>query len=76
MKLSPLAGKPPESGMLVNVPKLITAYYADVPDPLFPAIFADANGSAAGESVLAEDFVATFLTVVTRSVEGENVRIG
>jgi phosphoglucomutase len=37
MKVSPLAGKPPEPGMLVNVPKLITAYYTDVPDPSIPA---------------------------------------
>ena len=33
MKVSPLAGKPADPGMLVNVPKLITAYYADKPDP-------------------------------------------
>ena len=32
-KVSPFAGKPAESSMLVNVPKLITAYYTDVPDP-------------------------------------------
>lgn len=37
MKLSPLAGKPPESGMLVNVPRLITAYYTEVPDAQIPA---------------------------------------
>src|SRR5438876_11659993 len=37
MKVSPLAGKPPEPGMLVNVPKLIPAYYAEVPDPAVPA---------------------------------------
>src|SRR5437870_6867885 len=37
MKVSPLAGKPPEPGMLVNVPKLITAYYAEMPDPAVPA---------------------------------------
>src|SRR2546426_9784082 len=37
MKVSPLAGKPPEPGMLVNVPKLITAYYSEVPDPAVPA---------------------------------------
>src|SRR5438093_4540874 len=37
MKVSPLAGKPPQRGMLVNVPKLITAYYAEVPDPAVPA---------------------------------------
>jgi len=37
MKVSPLAGKPPGPGMLVNVPKLITAYYAEAPDPAVPA---------------------------------------
>ncbi len=36
MKKSPLAGKPAEPAMLVNVPKLITAYYTDVPDPSVP----------------------------------------
>ena len=29
MKVSPLAGKPAEPSMLVNVPKLITAYYTE-----------------------------------------------
>src|ERR1051326_8696841 len=37
MKVSPLAGKLPEPGTLVNVPRLITAYYTDVPDPFIPA---------------------------------------
>jgi phosphoglucomutase len=32
MKISPLAGKPAESGQLVNVPRLVTAYYTGVPD--------------------------------------------
>jgi phosphoglucomutase len=33
MKVSPYAGKPAEPAMLVKVPKLITAYYTEVPDP-------------------------------------------
>ncbi len=37
MNISPSAGKPPAPGTLVDVPKLITAYYTDVPDPLIPA---------------------------------------
>ena len=37
MKVSPLAGNAPEPSMLVNVPRLITAYYTGVPDPLIPA---------------------------------------
>ena len=32
-KVSPLAGKPAQIAMLVDVPKLITAYYTEVPDP-------------------------------------------
>ncbi len=33
MKVSPYAGKPAEASMLVNVPKLVTAYYTEQPDP-------------------------------------------
>ncbi len=32
MNVSPLAGRPAEASMLVNVPRLITAYYAEAPD--------------------------------------------
>ena len=37
MKTSPLAGKTAPPGILVDVPRLITAYYSDVPDPTVPA---------------------------------------
>jgi hypothetical protein len=36
MKVSSCAGKPAEASMLVNVPKLVTAYYTQVPDPNVP----------------------------------------
>jgi phosphoglucomutase len=36
-KISPLAGKPATPAMLVDVAKLVTAYYADAPDPAVPA---------------------------------------
>jgi phosphoglucomutase len=36
MEVSPLAGKPAEPKMLVNVPKLVTAYYTELPDPSIP----------------------------------------
>jgi len=36
MEVSHLAGKPAEPEMLVNVPKLVTAYYTETPDPLVP----------------------------------------
>jgi phosphoglucomutase len=37
VKISPLAGKPAPLVILVDVPRLITAYYAEVPDPRVPA---------------------------------------
>ncbi len=36
MKTSPLAGKPADPSMLVNIPKLVTAYYTETPDPAVP----------------------------------------
>src|SRR3981189_1188089 len=32
-EINPLAGKPAPSSMLVNVPRLVTAYFAGKPDP-------------------------------------------
>jgi phosphoglucomutase len=36
MEVSPLAGKPANPASLVDVPKLITAYYSETPDPSVP----------------------------------------
>ena len=36
MSVHPLAGKPAPESILVNVPKLVTAYYALRPDPSVP----------------------------------------
>jgi phosphoglucomutase len=33
MSISPYAGKPAESWMLTNIPRLVTAYYSNQPDP-------------------------------------------
>ncbi|MEO8935901.1 MAG: phosphoglucomutase (alpha-D-glucose-1,6-bisphosphate-dependent) [Burkholderiaceae bacterium] len=35
--ISPLAGKPAPRSLLVDVPRLVTAYYTGVPDPSVPA---------------------------------------
>ena len=37
MPRSPLAGKPVPRSLLVDVPRLVTAYYAERPDPAVPA---------------------------------------
>ncbi len=36
VKISPMAGEPAEASMLVNVPRLVSAYYTKVPDPCVP----------------------------------------
>ncbi len=36
MKISPLAGHPPPQAMLLDVAKLVSAYYAEIPDPSVP----------------------------------------
>ena len=36
-RVSPLAGKPVTQAMLVNVPRLVTAYYTGKPDPAIAA---------------------------------------
>jgi phosphoglucomutase len=33
MKIDPLAGTPPDASMLADIPKLVTAYYSERPDP-------------------------------------------
>ena len=35
--MNPLAGKPAPSAILVDVPRLVTSYYTEVPDPSIPA---------------------------------------
>jgi phosphoglucomutase len=37
MIISPLAGKPAPESVLIDVPKLIAAYYSEIPDPTVPA---------------------------------------
>src|ERR1700739_2826120 len=36
MQISPLAGKPAEASLLIDVPKLLAAYYSGQPDPSVP----------------------------------------
>ena len=36
MEISPLAGKPADPASLVDVPKLVTVYYTETPDPSVP----------------------------------------
>jgi phosphoglucomutase len=68
MKVSPLAGKPPEPGMLVNVPKLITAYYTDVPDPSIPAQRVAFGTSGHRGSALQKAFNEWHVLAITQAI--------
>ena len=47
MKVSPFAGKPAEASMLVNVPRLVTAYYTEALGGLDTLVFAGGIGENA-----------------------------
>ncbi len=68
MKVSPLAGKPPEPGMLVNVPRLITAYYTDVPDPSIPAQRVAFGTSGHRGSALQKAFNEWHILAITQAI--------
>ena len=68
MKVSPLAGKSPEPGMLVNVPKLITAYYTDVPDPSIPTQRVAFGTSGHRGSALQKAFNEWHILAITQAI--------
>lgn len=68
MKVSPLAGKPPEPGMLINVPKLVTAYYTDVPDPSIPAQRVAFGTSGHRGSALQKAFNEWHILAITQAI--------
>ena len=68
MKVSPLAGKLPEPGMLVNVPKLITAYYTDVPEPSIAAQRVAFGTSGHRGSALQRAFNEWHILAITQAI--------
>ena len=68
MKVSPFAGKPPDAGMLVNVPRLITAYYTDVPDSSIPAQRVVFGTSGHRGSALQKAFNEWHILAITQAI--------
>jgi phosphoglucomutase len=68
MNVSPLAGKSPTAGMLVNVPRLITAYYTDVPDPSIPAQRVAFGTSGHRGSALQKAFNEWHILAITQAI--------
>lgn len=56
MKINPLAGKPIGLSALVDIPKLVTAYFTEIPDPAVPAQKVTFGTSGHRGSALAKSF--------------------
>ncbi len=67
-KASPLAGKPAQPGMLVDVPRLITAYYSEAPDPATPAQRVAFGTSGHRGSALNRSFNEDHVLAITQAI--------
>jgi phosphoglucomutase len=68
MKTSPLAGKPADTGALVDVPRLITAYYSDEPDPSVPDQRVSFGTSGHRGSSLNRSFNEAHILAITQAI--------
>jgi phosphoglucomutase len=68
MKKSPFAGKPAESSILVNIPRLITSYYTEVPDPSVPSQRVAFGTSGHRGSSLAQAFNEWHILAISQAI--------
>ena len=66
--VSPLAGKPAPSSILVNVPRLITAYYAEHPDPSVAAERVKFGTSGHRGSAFERSFNEAHILAITQAI--------
>jgi phosphoglucomutase len=66
--ISPLAGKPAVPGMLVNVPRLIAAYYTEAPDPSVPAQRVAFGTSGHRGTAFARSFNEDHILAITQAI--------
>jgi phosphoglucomutase len=68
MKINSLAGKPAPPDILVNVPKLVTAYYTRVPDPANPQEGVTFGTSGHRGSALEKSFNENHILAITQAI--------
>lgn len=68
MKVSSLAGKLAQPAMLVNVPRLITAYYTEMPDALVPRQRVAFDTSGHRGSALEKSFNEWHVVAITEAI--------
>jgi phosphoglucomutase len=68
MNINPLAGKPVPSAMLVNIPRLVTSYYTERPDPAIPAQRIAFGTSGHRGSAFARSFNEWHVLAITQAI--------
>jgi phosphoglucomutase len=68
MNNSPLAGKPAPLALLVDVPRLVTAYFSEVPDPAVPAQRVAFGTSGQRGSSLNRAFNEAHILAITQAI--------
>src|SRR6266478_8251530 len=68
MQISPLAGKPADPSILINVPRLVTAYYTEQPDPSIPAQRVVFGTSGHRGSALDNAFNEAHILAITQAI--------
>ena len=68
MQVSPFAGKPADQAMLVNIPRLVTAYYTGQPDPSVAAERVVFGTSGHRGSSLDNAFNETHVLAITQAI--------
>src|SRR5216683_907906 len=76
MKTSPLAGKPAPLSMLANVPRLVTAYFSEVPDPTVPEQRVIFGTSGHRGSSLKRSFNEWHILAITQAICEHRLRQG
>jgi len=68
MPISPLAGKPADPSLLINVPRLVTAYFTGQPDPSVPAQRVVFGTSGHRGSALDNAFNEAHILAITQAI--------
>jgi phosphoglucomutase len=68
VKISPLAGKPAPATMLVDVPRLVSAYYTDTPDLSVPAQLVSFGTSGHRGSALERTFNEYHVLAISQAI--------
>ncbi len=68
MKISPLAGKPAEQNILINIPRLVSAYYTGKPDPSVSAEKVSFGTSGHRGSSFKNSFNENHILAITQAI--------